>query len=156
MRRINFLLFAAAAVLLLSACSHFSGFYSGDHDYYSDAAQEQTPPSYEQRTYLKADRPLPARHALRKKCVNFNGHKVCGYDCKVSLGRVRCAKKPDQRCVVSPSGQVICGYGCVRSYHGAACGKHQYDNCVTNAAGDVRCGNNCYEREEDGALICGK
>lgn len=140
--------------LLLSGCSNYG---HGGYPYYTPEEEGQMTEAQQMQAanYRRADRPAPRRRKLKQKCVNVNGHEVCGYDCKEVNGHAKCAKRPDQRCVTNSAGQIACGYSCKVSPHQVKCGKYRYDNCVKNMYGDIRCGNNCYERE-DGEVVCGK
>jgi len=156
--RISKLVLLALLVGTLTSCAQFHEWFNqpNDQTYSSEEGAQQKEVTYEQATYKKADRPPPSRPRLRKECIEHNGQKTCGYDCKQSGGEVKCASSSEQRCVVAPSGQVLCGYDCVTTTHSAKCGKYLYDNCVADMSGNIRCGNNCYVREDDGQVVCGK
>lgn len=83
---------------------------------------------------------LPSRYG----CVKTFTDAVCGYDCKISCGKVKCATFPGQRCMIGLSGYIACGYDCHRSRTGfVKCGLRYGDKCMETASGDVICGLNC-------------
>lgn len=79
---------------------------------------------------------------------------ICGYDCKISRGRVKCATFPNQRCLTTASsGYIACGFDCRRSVRGIiGCGVRFEDKCIETKAGNIVCGLNC--RVVHGLVVC--
>ena len=147
------------AGITLSGCENFDLFNHQEAPAPTSTAaapaSEATPAEKPKPEYRTADRQPPAYNLLRRKCVEVDGHRTCGYDCKVLGNEAKCAEEPKQRCIISPSNQIVCGYDCKATSLTAECGEYLYDNCVTNTRGEIKCGNNCKLRDDD-EIVCGK
>ncbi|APJ04112.1 hypothetical protein [Silvanigrella aquatica] len=75
------------------------------------------------------------------ECIDFNGKKVCGYDCKKNLFGADCKKHQDEMCIESIKG-VICGYNCEQSGLISACSSRQMYTCFRHVD-KIKCGVNC-------------
>jgi hypothetical protein len=77
----------------------------------------------------------------KRECVEFNGKKICGYDCKKNIWGADCKKDKEETCVDNIKG-VVCGYNCVNDLSGTACASKSYFKC-TRKFNEVKCGTNC-------------
>lgn len=85
-------------------------------------------------------------------CYQTQMKKICGYDCKVANGRIKCGYLPAQRCLVGSSGYIVCGYDCKKTWREANCGIRYGDTCVVDKRQRVICGLNCHD--QDGYVKC--
>lgn len=88
------------------------------------------------------------------ECIEFNGKKICGYDCKKSVFGADCKKEKDETCISNIKG-VICGYNCKdNGINASACASKTYYYCIQKF-GKVKCGTGCdtkygkFECDED-------
>lgn len=87
------------------------------------------------------------------RCIRTSPYDVvCGYDCKRSYNRVKCATFPGQTCIVGASGHIACGYDCKRGSREVRCAWRYGDTCVVTLSGGVTCGLNC--RVVNGNVKC--
>jgi hypothetical protein len=144
MKKIFFLI---AIILFLTGCVYGSEFDAMVHEDWQkftsvDCASTAAP-------HAQTDRNLLYEFPTTYHCVRAFDRDICGYDCKIANGIIRCANFPSQRCIIGGSGYIACGYDCKRSAIQARCGIRYGDTCVEDRFGHIICGLNC-------SIIAGK
>ena len=91
----------------------------------------------------------------KQVCLSSADEIICGYDCKESKGKAKCAKYPAQQCIVGNLGEIACGYNCKKSANKVKCADRPHQHCIVGNFGEIACGYDC-KKSLDNEIKCAK